>query len=301
MNLAQRQGLSLDEKIILSQNRIKEWYDHWDAQVHVAFSGGKDSTVLKHLVETTVGVYDVPSVFCNTGLEYPEVVAFAQSQPNVTTIRPKMTFKAVIEKYGYPVISKEQAQFLCEYRHTQSDVLREMRWNGNRWGLGKISKKWRFVADAPFEVSHTCCAVMKKRPLDAFDKSTGRKPILGTMATESSLRTTQYAKRGCNAFDTAHPKSTPMAFWTEQDVFEYITRFELPYASVYGDIIRDDAGQYRTTGCDRTGCMFCMFGVQYETEPNRFQRMAESHPRQYDYCMNELGLAVVLDYLGVAF
>jgi len=50
--------------------------------------------------------------------------------------------------------------------------------------------------------------------------------------------------------------------------------------------------------------MFCMFGVHLEKEPNRFQRMKEAHPKQYDYCMREkngLGLAKVLDFIDVKY
>jgi hypothetical protein len=79
----------------------------------------------------------------------------------------------------------------------------------------------------------------------------------------------------------------------------------LPYASVYGDIVETTKG-LATTGCDRTGCMFCMFGCTQDGTPNRFQRMKETHPRQYDYCMRPLdqkglGLKDVLEYIGVPY
>ena len=44
-----------------------------------------------------------------------------------------------------------------------------------------------------------------------------------------------------------------------------------------------------------------MFGAQLEQEPNRFQRLAITHPKLYDYCMNKLGIRDVLDYIGVAY
>ena len=59
-----------------------------------------------------------------------------------------------------------------------------------------------------------------------------------------------------------------------------------------------------TSGVNRTGCMFCMFGVHLEQEPNRFQRMKITHPKQYDYCMREengLGLGKVLDFINVKY
>jgi 3'-phosphoadenosine 5'-phosphosulfate sulfotransferase (PAPS reductase)/FAD synthetase len=298
MNLAQRQALSLDEKIILTQERIRQWYAYWDGLVYVAFSGGKDSTVLKHLVETTPGVHNVPSVFCNTGLEYPEIVHFVRAQQNVTEIRPKMTFKKVIEKYGYPVISKEQALYIRQLQHDPSDALYKLRTEGNAKGIGRVSKKWRFVVDAPFAVSEKCCDILKKRPFHAYDRETARHPMLGIMATEGNLRLRRYGNQPCNQYEKTNPTSTPMIFWSESDVLTYIQRFDLAYASVYGDIVGCE-GTLTVTGEPRTGCLFCMFGVQHDNAPNRFQRMAQTHPRHYTYCINELGLGAVLDYLGM--
>ena len=91
----------------MSQNRIREWYDHWNGDVCISFSGGKDSTVLAHLVHDLYP--DVPMVFSNTGLEYPEIQAFARKM-GAEFIRPKMSFSEVISKYGYPIISKENAE-----------------------------------------------------------------------------------------------------------------------------------------------------------------------------------------------
>ena len=63
---------------------------------------------------------------------------------------------------------------------------------------------------------------MKKTPAHKYYKETGKTPILATMAEESRLRTTQYLKQGCNGFNNKIPTSTPMAFWTEQDILRYI-------------------------------------------------------------------------------
>ena len=97
-----------------------------------------------------------------------------------------------------------------------------------------------------------------------------------------------------------------MSFWTEQDVLRYLKEYDVPYASVYGDIVENEDGTLRTTGERRTGCVFCMFGVHLEDEPNRFQRLAVTHPKLYEYCMKPaseggLGLAEVLDYVGVDY
>ena len=140
---------------------------------------------------------------------------------------------------------------------------------------------------------------MKEKPLKEIEKI--KKPIIGTLACESERRTDAWLKTGCNAFESKRPISKPMSFWTEQDVLQYIKRFDVPIASVYGDIVyAEDAEQTRleefgidgvgsdklvTTGCDRTGCIFCAFGCHLDGEPSRFQRLKETHPRQYEYCV----------------
>lgn len=294
-NLLDRQSLPLEAKVVMTQARIREWYRHFDGDVYVSLSGGKDSCVLNHIVGCTSGVYDVPSVFCDTGLEYPEVRGIAMKYADIV-LRPEMTFKQVIQKYGYPCISKEQAQYIREARHS-TDKMRDLRING-RDGRFKISDKWMFCIDAPFEISEQCCSVMKKRPFKLFERETGRKPMVATMAHESSLRKQKYLRDGCNAFDSKRPMSTPMGFWTDQDVLRYILDNDVEYASVYGDIVETEDG-LALTGETRTGCMFCMFGVQSEQCPNRFQRMELTHPRQYAYCMDKLGLRGVMGFLGI--
>ena len=103
-DLKELQSKSLEEKIQISTARIIEWYEHWDGKVYVSFSGGKDSTVLLDLVRR---VYpDVPAVFSDTGLEFPEIREFVKSFDNVVLVKPKLTFTEVITKYGYPIISK---------------------------------------------------------------------------------------------------------------------------------------------------------------------------------------------------
>ena len=144
---------------------------------------------------------------------------------------------------------------------------------------------------------------MKKKPAKKYEKATDSRAILGTMACEGRARQSTWLKHGCNAFDSTRPISQPMSFWTEQDVLEYLSLTEIPYASVYGDIVKEN-DKYRTTGCQRTGCVFCGFGCHLDQEPNRFQRLKEIHPKLWEYCMRDWdkgGLAMknVLEYIGV--
>ena len=139
----------------------------------------------------------------------------------------------------------------------------------------------------------------EKKPAHEYSKSSGKQPITAQMAQESKLRKSKWLEYGCNAFDTEHPVSNPMSFWTEQDVLLYIKLHKIPIASVYGEVVYDceDPEQERfdgfidlplkTTGCHRTGCIYCGFGCHLEkSEDRRFISLASTHPRQYDFCIN---------------
>lgn len=314
-DLKTMQSWSIERKIQVTQARIIEWYIKNNGQVYVSFSGGKDSTVLLDLARR---IYqDIPAVFVDTGLEYPEIREFVKTVENVTWLRPEMNFKRVIDTYGYPVGSKRVASNI-EYGRAaalrgDTDMYdkyvngkRINKRTGEAYKFMPIPNCLKPLMDSHIKVSRKCCGIMKERPLDRYSKETGRKPIVGIMATESKQREQAWLLTGCNYFGGANPKSKPMSFWTDQDVLEYIDRFCLSYAKIYGYIVKDEKGKYHTTGAQRTGCMFCMFGSHLEKEPNRFQRMKETHPKQYDFCMKPkseggLGLAEVLDLIGVKY
>ena len=253
-DLKQLQSLPLEAKIEMTKQRIRAWYESWErfeirndktgktrfvtmavanrwidkpplkedeyiaeevwGHVYVSFSGGKDSTVLKHIVDSMYD--DVPAVFVNTGLEYPEIQKFVKEvqagkydcfNPNVEIIRPEMRFDEVIKKYGYPAISKEISEVIYSVRNSKpgkTKTVRMKRLSGelldNQGNKSQFNcENWKFMLDAPFEVANHCCAVMKKKPALKYANETGRKQIVGTLASESRLRRQIWLKNGCNA------------------------------------------------------------------------------------------------------
>lgn len=302
------------KKIQVTQTKLLEWYYYYTGRAYISFSGGKDSTVLADLAARVCKATNYPLnlVFANTGLEYPEIQKFVTyfknwledtySIPvNLKIVYPSMSFREVLKTYGYPVISKETAR--CIYYAKK----------GSQWAINKLqgffrngeislcyqaTKKYAYLVDAPFPISDYCCTVIKKWPLEKYQKKMGLKPIVATMATESRIRRNAYLKSGCNSFQ--NEKSQPMSFWTEQDILQYLSDYQIPYCPLYGDIILEKK-RLKTTGLTRTGCIYCMFGAHLEKEPNRFQILKHTHPKQYQYCIETLGLQKVLEFIHVKY
>lgn len=184
--------------------------------------------------------------------------------------------------------------------------------------------RYKFFLGAPFEISSACCDVMKKAPVKAYAKATNRKAITGQMADESQLRTQKWLNYGCNGFDMKYPISNPLSFWTEQDILKYIKENSIKICNVYGDVVIDyeaqnqligqmditdfglseDKRKLKTTGCSRTGCMFCGYGCHLEKPgEGRFEKMKETHPKIYDYIMRPkekggLGYKEIIDWIN---
>ena len=205
------QAWPLERKIQVTQTRILEWYYHYEGNVAVSFSGGKDSSVALDLVRRAFP--DVPAVFVDTGLEYPEIRDFVKATPNVIWLRPELPFTKVIEQYGYPVISKDVAKHIYYARRGSNWAIQHMNGrnsDGTPSWYDQRYMKWRFLLDAPFLISDRCCAVMKERPLQKYTRATGSMQIVGTLACESMRRTDAYLKTGCNAFNKAANDRHPL-------------------------------------------------------------------------------------------
>jgi len=259
--LKERLNWSLVQKVDHSLYIIDSFIGQFPNCV-TTFSGGLDSLVLLFLVRMIDK--DRKAIYVNTTNEFREIVDFVKTKDNVEILFPKMNFKTVLEKIGFPLVSKEQARAIWEAKHTKSEKMRELRLGNSRYA---ISKKWRFLIDQPFDISHRCCDILKKNPMSPF-KNCG--VLIGTKASDSSLRKVQYLQNGCI---NIHSKSaTPLSIWTREDVMKFIRQYHIPYCSIY------DKGE------KTTGCVYCGFGCQYDM--TRFHRAELREPKRYKVIMS---------------
>lgn len=314
------QQYPLSLKIRLTKARIREWVNKYGEDgVYISFSGGKDSAVLVHICKQMYP--NIPVVFINTGLEWPQVRQHAINyiendnlrykeccyDDEVTelssVLRPLVDFKTVLTVYGYPIISKEVSEKIASYRKGQPSAIKSFipGARDKRYDYSKHS----YLLKAPFYISAECCTKTKKEPAKLYESQTGRKPIVATMAYESQLRAQKWLQKGCLDFDADRPIAKPMSFWTEQDVLCYIKLYGVDIASVYGDIIVKNTHQsmslfdlidhydtaeempiWALSGCQRTGCIFCAYGATHDKRPNRYELLdVMGNKNLRDYCM----------------
>ena len=116
-DLYQMQSLPLSAKISMTARRINEWVNEFGEDgVYLSFSGGKDSTVLGHIIREVCGYKNIPFVFVDVPTQYPELKQFAQTFDNLVILKPKISFAQVCEQYGFPMFSKEISECVADSR-----------------------------------------------------------------------------------------------------------------------------------------------------------------------------------------
>lgn len=272
--LEERQNWSLMQKIDHTLGTIDVFVGRLGIDnVYVSFSGGKDSTVMFDLARKINP--NILAVFCSTGNEYPDIIRFVHQLKdggaNIQIIRPDMTPRQVWQRYGFPLIGKEQAQKIHRIR-INPESKSAKKWMSDK-GYFKLAYQWRYLINEPYDVTDICCKKLKKDPFHRFEAETGRRPIIGVMASESNMRKGQYIRNGgCNVFGEK-PSCRPLSIWNDDDVWAYIEMQKLPIADIYHK------------GAKRTGCVGCGFGAQFADDP-RFRILLKTYPKLYNMVMN---------------
>lgn len=274
-------NMNLESKIIQTKYLIRSAVNEFGLdKVYISYSGGKDSTVLSHIAKNMYP--SILHLFANTTNEYPETLEhirweMEENGTNIIIVLPQdahgevWTFKKVVERYGYPMFSKRVSNAIRTYQHALSE-----RTKTNAQGyIDRNFKKYDKFKDLP--ISDKCCDKLKKEPLRRKAKELGLEcAILGILSSESYQREKDWLENGCNVFhERKDNQSRPLSFWTDDDIKEYIKRYNVRIPKLYD------------MGYTRNGCMYCGFGVHLEPQGhNRYQKLKVTHPVQYTYFVN---------------
>ena len=287
--------MNLDSKIVQTRYLIRQAVMEFGLdKVYISYSGGKDSTVLSHIAKSMYP--DILHLFANTTNEYPETLQHIkwekeENNTNIISVIPRdvhgevWTFKKVVDQYGYPMFSKRISNAIRTYQHALSCITRQHSIDY----IDRNFKKYSKFKDLP--ISDKCCDKLKKEPLRRKAKELGLEcAILGILASESYQREKEWLEHGCNVFyERKDNQCRPLSFWTDDDILEYISRYNVRIPKLYD------------MGYARNGCMYCGFGVHLEPKGgNRFQRLKNTHPVQYEYFIKNFGNLMIEFEIDIA-
>lgn len=155
---------------------------------YLSFSGGKDSTILHHLIDMALPNNKIPRVFIDTGIEYKLIREFvmklASKDDRFVIIKPSVPVIPMLKEYGYPFKSKQHAHDLMIYQ-TGGMTTTVKKYLGVEQGnnIIKCPKKlqYQFTEDFKIKISDNCCRKMKKEPAHRYEKESGKSIVLTGM------------------------------------------------------------------------------------------------------------------------
>lgn len=369
-DLEKEQRKDLDYKIKTAIEAVERAYAVSKRRAAIAFSGGKDSTVLWHIVRTHFAKHAAKTmiIYGNTGVEYPECLSFARNLGREwggvnfhealpeRTEREGLKYKAQREVLQYLIDNGRLQEVLKDDGKLKStDTLENacpanMRerfkaegliwpagtrksfwWCIDQYGwplLGKAASKLKarrinidcFLTYSKSEsekaetlayyellkqvkFSQACCDMLKKEPSERLQAELDVDVIFkGLMAAESRTRQTNFITRGYlfeSTRDHLNGDSfwhcNPLSIWTDNDIWEYIHRFNVPYAPLYDMGFTDAQGVCHKI--KRNGCMGCGTDLMYPN--NHMAMLRRTHPKQWKAFMR-LGMGAEIQKLQIA-
>lgn len=249
-----------------------------DDKAYISFSGGKDSTVLSHLIDEAIPNNRIKRVFCNTGIEHHMIVDFVKRErerdDRIEIITPDKNIRKMLEEDGYPYKSKLHSELLERYQRTGADIMTVQKYLSNdvrgRYSCPK-QLKYQFSSDFNLKVSAKCCLRLKKQPFKKYVKEHDiSMTITGVRANEGGIREYQAGTKGC-VFKDKHGgimRFNPLSPCTDEFMEWYINERNIELCELY----------YPPYDFRRTGCVGCPYNINVRKD---LDMMKELMPAEY--------------------
>lgn len=249
---------------------------HGTKKFYVSFSGGKDSTIVHHLIDEALPNNNIPRVYINTGIEYMDMVEYvrslAENDDRIHIVNAGVNIRQMLDQYGYPFKSKEFAKTVYTHQnHPWSKTVQKYLNSSSRRFQCPAKLRYIFESQMPFKISHLCCQKLKKDTVKKWTKETGKTvPILGLRMAEGGERSNRpqcvnYSAKGdIQNFKPINPCTDEWCDW-------YIQRRQIKLCKLY-----DPPFNFTRTGCK--GCPFAI-NLQHELDV-----MRDLLPNEYRQC-----------------
>ena len=253
---------------------INEQYD-LEHNAYISFSGGKDSTVLSHLIDDALPGNTIPRVYLNTGIEYKDIVAFVERERErdcrIFIVKPSQNIKTILEQYGYPFKSKEHSLYVSVFQNSgiTKTVDRYLNRPDTRFQCSP-KLRYQFTKDFDIRVSNKCCYKLKKDVAEKWSRENNRSiTITGMRKNEGGLRA---EIKGCTIFNEGKLKKFhPLLPVEDNFVSWYITEKKIELCKLY----------YAPYNFKRTGCKGCPYSLDLQ---DQLYIMASYLPEERKQC-----------------
>lgn len=260
--------------------KIKQIINQYgEDKFYISFSGGKDSTVLHHLVDMALPNNEIPRVFSNTGIEYNMILEFVKNQAisdnRFKIIYPKKNIKNMLENVGYPFKSKQHSHIVGIFQRSGKSLsvrkyLKEV--EGNNVIRCPKKLQYQFTDNFNIKLSDKCCYELKKKPFKQWEKENNKTIAITGMRTEEGG---QRMGMNCIVMDKNkniikfHPLSVVSNEWEEW----FIKKFNIELCELY----------YPPYNFERTGCKGCPFALQLQEQLDLMEKLLPNERKQCEF------------------
>lgn len=250
--------LLLFDRVEVIKTTIKKYGEQ---NFYISFSGGKDSTVLHHLIDEAMPENKIPRVFINTGIEYEfirkYVIDLKQKDDRFVIFNSNVNITKMLCDKGYPFKSKEHSCKLAMYQNkgiNTKSIERYLDKNNSFKCPDKLM--YQFTDEFELKISDRCCYELKKHPIQRYEKESGRNiSILGLRMGEGGQRANH---NGCVVFDKNHSlrKFKPLNPCNDNFIEWYIQINDIKLCALY----------YPPFNFHRTGCKGCPYSINLQEQ-----------------------------------
>ena len=223
----------------------------------LAFSGGKDSVVVKALADMAKVKYDAH--YAITSVDPPELVQFVKTFPDVIRERQYWKKDGLYHKKGDPI---------------------------TMWNLIPEKKM------PPTRIARYCCAYLKESQGEGRFVVTGvRKAESARRAkTRGGLETAEKKSQWVDIYDPDNPTPemfyhckvhsrrtlNPIYDWTTEEVWEFIKEYNVPYCELYDK------------GHTRLGCIGCPMTTHNAEELEKYPKFKQAYIRAFQRIVDNM-------------
>ena len=250
---------------------------NFQEKAYIAFSGGKDSMILSHLVDMALPKNRIPRVYVNTGIEYLIQVNFVKSlkenDDRIYIIKPTKNVQETLEEVGYPFKSKYHGHMMNTLNNSgMTESLKKYFFpvKNTPHSCPKILQ-YQATEKLPFKISDKCCKEFKKKPFRFYEKQTGRAiAITGIRGAVGGI----HEIAGCLTYEHGKVRMfNPLQPISEKFCQIFVERFDINLSPLY----------YAPYNFKRTGCKGCPLNVHLKDD---LQVLASYLPNEYKNCWN---------------